>query len=74
MMYNDINHVFRKSSLLRPVKIMEHSLIAKPNTTTKVWYKLLDFSTDQTKTITSFIEKRLERLGSIVVNDLNGNH
>ena len=56
MMYDDTNHVFRKSSLLRAIKIMEHSLIAKPNTTAKVW-KFLDFSADLTKTIAGFIAK-----------------
>ena len=50
MMYNDTNHMLRKSSLLRAIKIMEHSLIVKPNTAAKVW-KFLDFSADLTKTI-----------------------
>ena len=35
---------------------MEHSLIAKPNTTAKVW-KFVDFSADLTQTIAGFIAK-----------------
>ena len=58
VMYNDTNHVVRKSRLLRVIKIMEPSLIAKPiaNTTAEVW-QFLDFSADLTKTIADLIAK-----------------
>ena len=50
MMYDGTNHMLRKSSLLRAMKIMEHSLITNPTPPLK-YGSFLDFSADPTKTV-----------------------